>query len=187
MQAMRYFIAYHLKGAEGQAVDALREKIAARFGVHAALKIPPHVTLFNPFETDDIGSLPDVLRDLSAAQAPIPLRITGFNSFDEAVWFLDVEQKPELLALKEKIASAVRKTTGQEDRRAGMTPHFHLTLAYKDVTPEAFSAIGEFLRGEPLPIAELTVDAVTLFSFPAGRWEPLASFPCGSFRENEDE
>lgn len=49
---MRYFIAYHLQGAEGEAVDALRQSIASRFDVQAAMKIPPHVTLFNPFETD---------------------------------------------------------------------------------------------------------------------------------------
>jgi 2'-5' RNA ligase len=182
MHGMRYFIAFHLKGAEGQAVDALREKIASRFDVHAAMKIPPHVTLFNPFDADPavIEPLKNALRALAAEQPPMSVGITGFNSFDGAVWFLDVEQKPELLTLKEKIASAVRTAAGVEDRRAGRGTHFHLTLAYKDVTPEAFSAIGAFLRHETLPLTRMTVDAFTLFSYPESRWVSLAEFACGA-------
>jgi len=173
---MRYFIGYAFQGNQKDAIDELRKKISKKFDVHEALRIPPHITLFYPFETKDVKPLERALEEVAASQPKIGLSITGFHSFDEAVWFLDVEQKPELFSLKEAIVGAVQRSLHLEENRKGKGIHFHCTLAYKDVSSEVFRQIGNSLKYETLPVRAFSIDAITLFQFSENRWTPVTTF-----------
>ncbi len=159
----KLFIGYALSGREKIAVDALREKIAQAFGVQAALSIPPHITLFAPFETDGEQRLAKRMARIAESQTAFAFPVVSFSPFGNKVWFLDPVQDPGLLSLKEQLTAAVKESLNIDERGGFRLPHFHITLAYRDVSPDAHRLIGEFLRDQPLPIDSVTVDSVTLF------------------------
>ncbi len=174
----KYFVGYALTGRDKEMVDALRKRIAAQCGVRAALHIPPHMTIFRPFETDRVEPLLHALNDLASRHNSFTLPITGFAAFNEAVWFLDPTQDPALFALKSRIDDAVEASIGMKERRLHQGPYFHVTLAYKDVSPDAHRRIRKMIEREPLPIHTLVIDAIALFEQKpdSPRWETRAVF-----------
>lgn len=176
----RYFIGYSLSGQDKEVVDLLREMIATRFNVRGALSSPPHITLFRPFEMTDSAPVRQGITALARTLAPFTVPVTKFADFDQGVWFLEPAQHRGLLALKEKIAAVVKHAVGISENNTRRGVRFHVTLAYKDLTPETHRRIGEFLRHEPLPLATLNIDSVTLFGQRTdGTWEPKVVFPFG--------
>lgn len=173
---MRYFIAYAFQDKEKDAIEALRVAIAKKFSVREALKMPPHITLFYPFETNNIISLQNTLESFAKTQPSIELQCLGFSSFDQAVWFLDIEQKPELFSLKTRIVEVVEHSLDLLEERNGHDIHFHCTLAYKDVSPEVFTQIGLSIKQEVIPITHFLLNNLTLFQYSEVGWAPLAVF-----------
>lgn len=180
---MFYFIGYNLEGRSAQLVDNLKHSIADKCYVSEALRIPPHLTLFTPFEMEE-GGLEHLLRGLTEVSReidPFTVKITGFNHFGERVWFLDVEQSERLMDLKTKIVKMMAaKFAIPEDTGGRKGVHFHLTLAYKDVTPEKFKLIGDYLEGQDLPIEKLDIGAIVLFEKKAGNWQVISRFGLGN-------
>ena len=160
---MRYFIGYGLTGADAQAVRLLQEKIASEFGVHGALEYPPHITIFPPFEVDNVEPLKKPLEAFVKNRLPFSVQTPGFASFNQAVWFIDVAPKPELVDLKEKLVETVTQL-GIKEAGVQHDTHFHLTLAFKQIPPDVFKRIGEFLKKETPPIHSVKMGALTLFA-----------------------
>ena len=173
---MRYFIGYELNGISAELVDGLRVLIANEFSVKEALRYPPHLTLFYPFEAEgDI--LKECLEKFAETRRGFELKVNGFNSFGEAVWFVDVEQSAELFELKNELVEMMKNQLQiSEDTGGRNGTHFHVTLAYKDVTPEKFKLIGEYLKGHLVPIENLEVNSVTLFGRNGENWEVVERF-----------
>lgn len=167
-----------MSGREKDAFDGLREKISKEFGVRGALSSPPHVTLFRPFETTDVEPLLPGLEKLAGESVAFTVALTKFAAFGDMVWFVEPEQDRRLFELKERIGATVAQSIGARESGFLRPPHFHVTLAYKDVFPAVHGRIGEFLKSEPLPIGSLTVDNITLFGLKSdgGIWEPVNFF-----------
>lgn len=174
---MRYFIAYALGDGERDAVQALRQELREKFGVVAALRLPPHVTLFHPFDCPDAAPLMAPLTAVAARLEPWPVITPKFGSFREDVWYLDLEQDRALFRIKERLRQTVRASLGIEERSKHVDTHFHITMAYKDVTPEIFRKIGTCLKKRPPPVRRVVVDSFTLFEHRGGEWRELRTFP----------
>jgi len=160
---MRCFIAYVLKGAEAKATDKLRASLGRAFGVEAASRIVPHVTLVPPFEVDDPALLKDDLASIARSTPAFTVAADGFGYFGDRVWYVDLDQVPPLCALKEAAEAVVRwHAVRLMGHRPGNETHFHVTLAYKDVTPALFLEIGDFLQGTEQPFRELHIDHIAL-------------------------
>jgi 2'-5' RNA ligase len=180
---MKYFIAYKLEGADAEVVEKLRQEIAANYDVHHALRIPPHLTLYYPFEMEEgrVSDLKKTLEEFAQQQLGFGFLTKGFASFGENVWYIDVEQAQQLIILKENLGKQMTQAMGLlEDTRGHDGVHFHVTLAYKDLTPEKFAAIGKFLATQKVPINYLSLNKITLFRFEQDRWMEEAVFPLGS-------
>lgn len=176
---MRYLIAYHLEGESGRLVNELRRDIAEEFDVREALYLPPHMTLFYPFEMFGVRlrELEGVLAGFASSRDAFDLKIPGFSFFGEKVWFIDVEQSRELHDLKQQLAGVMGDKMGIDEEQKGRKGvHFHITLAYQDVTPEKFDLIGEYLSGLRCPIDELRVDAITLMESRDEKWVVVKKF-----------
>lgn len=175
----RYFIGYCLDGKNSELVDKLIKNIAEKFSVTAALRFPAHMTLFYPFEMDKktVSNLEKSLSRFAQRQTPFQQKVTGYNCFGKAVWFLDVEQDKVLFDLKRGVVKLMREDFQIiEDFEANRDVHFHITLAYKDVTPEKFRLIGQYLKGQNPAIRSLNIDAITLFEYTGTRWEVAKKF-----------
>lgn len=177
---MRYFIGYTFSAAENALIEPLRQEIAQRFSVQAAIRIPPHITVLRPFETKvPIERLRQSIEGVFAQALPADIRVIGFASFDRGVWFLDVDQAQAMRETNRALADMAYRLYQTKPDRPIESTYFHLTLAYKDVAPDTFERIGAFLKAQPLPIARLNIRTATLFMDKDGRWEPLATYGIG--------
>ncbi len=174
----RYFIAILLHDEPKWQIDALRDELAARFSVKEALKIPPHITLYPPFETEDVTALIPKLKEIAEKTKIFSANVTRFHHFDDRVWFVDVEQGAELHALKKRIDGVVDTTVPRSASPRNQRPvHFHITLATKDVGPKAFQALKAFFDAEPLPFSTLPIDNITLLVHQNHAWQAERVFP----------
>ena len=172
---MRYLLAYVVTGPAGSAIDGLRREIERRFDVHGAMRLPPHITLVPPFVAADQAALMTRIEAALVGARPFTVGVTGFGYFNESVCFIGVEQPREIFAIKEALEKGIAEVITPNGRPQRET-HFHLTLAYKDVTPPTFRQIKAFLEAEKPPVAGLTVDNVTLLQHDGGVWVPVKTF-----------
>ena len=178
-----YFIGYALSEEEKAPVDDLRERIAIKFGVQAALKTVPHITLVRPFETDKREMLVEGMRAIAAKEKPFVVPLANFSSFDKSrVWFVEPEQSQGLTDLHSDLRDLARGLWKREQIAPEFETRFHITLSYKDVMPKVHQNIGVMLRSESLPLASLNVTGVSLFKDRgAGQgWEVVETVPFGT-------
>lgn len=167
---MRYFIGYGLHDADKIKVDEFRNEISSIFSVFGALSSPPHITVVPPFETENSEILKTQLSIQVGEQESFSVETPRFHCFDQKVWFLDVEQRDELMVLKRNTEETIKRSLGIREMQNYKPTHFHITLAYKDISPDLFARIGIFLESKNPPITSLTIDNLTLFRFQDGRW-----------------
>lgn len=177
---MLYFIGYNLQDESAALVDVVRNSIAEKFSVHASLRFPSHLTFLRPFEMDDgfFDDLKRTLSDFASKRSAFEVSTVGFNSFDEAVWFLDVDQKQELFDMKKDLSDLLLQSSLLTEEQVLETRgvHFHITLAYKDMTPEKFKLIGKYLASLDPINEKLNINAITLFVNKGQSWDVLETF-----------
>lgn len=176
MRSERYFIGYHLRGEANRWVKNLKLRLAKGFNLSWTLQYPPHITLFHPFETEDLNALKESLADIAGSSQTFKVSIPSYGHFDQETWFVEVEQKHELFELKKKIVEKILKRLETKDNDHGYATHFHITLAHKELTPETFAKIEDILKTETIPFGELTIDSFTLFRKGETEWEAIEDF-----------
>lgn len=177
---MRYFLAHILSGADAERMQELRRAICTQFHVHAALKLPPHITLVRPFEsvaTPDLIS--DAIADAGTLLEPQVIGTRGFAAFGASVWFLDLEQRKRWFEVKAELEKRLRVSIAWIPEEYDVDAHFHLTLAYKDVEPHVHEQIGYFLKTQPIPIKRVQFDHYSLLQHTGMRWQEIERFPLG--------
>lgn len=178
-----YFIGYALSAEEAKPVDELRNRIAAQFDVHAALKIVPHITIVRPFETEQEAELIAGMRKMVANEKTFVVPLPKFVEFAKSkVWAIDVEPTKELVMLKDWLRLLAMGVWKREQISAESESRFHVTLSYRDVKPETHAKIGALLKKEPLPLESLNVGAISLFKHrgTGEGWEVVETFQFGS-------
>lgn len=171
-----FFVCVHISGDDGDRIDALRKDIEHRFDVHAARKIPPHITLVPPFHADDLLAFMDDVEAAAKSFKGSHANVPGFSSFSSnKVWFMDVEKSQALLDIKARMEGLCSQHGLREPSE--YEPHFHITLAYKDVKSGAFKSIGDYLKDVDVPVAEVAIDNITIMVKTDGRWEVFRRFP----------
>jgi len=74
-----------------------------------------------------------------------------------------VEQCVELKVLRKASIELVGEALGVEEGDPRDDKHFHVTLAFRDVTSETLSSVEMFLQDRSLPVDGFMVDALSLF------------------------
>lgn len=170
---MRYFVAHVLEAEELQVVEALKKDIANRCGVYAALRLPAHVTLIPPFEAGTVSLFTERLRTYAMMNAGFKVPMTGFGHFGDRVWFLDTGSQEKLLEMKRTVTRFGIESglfaTDPDIRE----PHFHVTLASKDVNPSGFLRVQKFLEGKTVPLPECTMKNIVVFASEKGHWREV--------------
>jgi 2'-5' RNA ligase len=114
-----------------------------------ALKPPVHITLFDPIEiaadeAPEFERRMDFLQRWAERQRRFQIRLQNYNFFSNPrrpVVYIDVLKNLHLKQLQARFLDELKKYTGIARRRAAYKPH--VTIAYRDVEPEAFPAIKE--------------------------------------------
>lgn len=160
----KYFVGYLIQGEAAAWHERIAKEISDAFGTWKIFeKIPPHVTIYRPFETEDIQPVLDVLENWSKNQKPnSSFMMSGFDRFGDAVVFAKIEINPiiekSLLDLKQNLKGIPNMPP--EDYS---TWHPHATMAY-GLAPEEINKIWDYVAMLEKPKFVLPFDNIALFA-----------------------
>jgi len=162
---MRYFIGYLIQGEAGEWHYTLAKEISEKSNTWKIYKkIPPHITVFRPFDAADVSPVKNLLREWTAGRLiPGDFTLSGFGCFEDEVVFAVVNtERPVLntvIDLQKKLHAL-----------PGMPPseykewHPHATLANHFESSQFFK-IWQYVSALPKPHFVLPFDDVTLFYY----------------------
>jgi len=159
-------------------IDDIRKEISMKYNVFAALKPPVHITLYRPVNMPSKleEHLIKLLKPLSYQHEPFAQQLENFDSFNNKTLFVHCEKQPLLNTLQKDVATVFNKNNiDPPDVKSNSRFHPHVTIAYRDVSPEIFIQLwGEFKNRKFK--RSFTVDRFTLLKHDGQRWQPIEEF-----------
>jgi 2'-5' RNA ligase len=176
----RYFVALVPPPPLREQIITLQEQIAVRCASRAALRSPPHLTLQPPFPWPraKLASLEQTLAEGAAGHTPLPIQLSGYGAFAPRVIYIQVQPSQALITLQAQlIAILVDQLAVTAGPQRPFVPH--LTLAFRDLSPAAFSRVWPTLQDQ-LWEATFWARALTLLRHDDHRWQEFRQFPLGT-------
>jgi len=149
------------------------ENVVARlaWGVHrrwrsgvSVRRLPPHVSLKQPFDcgdaADDLACLEVCLARLAAETPPLLLEPTGCVAWG-TVFGVGIREAPELRALRERLNRELPPVVGGDAAADFDGPgyRFHLTVVASGASPDAYREVLAAHAGTPVPPPFVAVEA----------------------------
>jgi 2'-5' RNA ligase len=126
-------------------IHEIRLQCAEKFGVQKALLPPVHITLYRPFKMERTyeSKMIRLLNSTASILCPFKQELVNFEAFDTHAVVIRALKNPEIMNLQRSIAAIFRKHEIDKlppgSRNLSFRPH--LTIAYRDITPEKFPMI----------------------------------------------
>jgi len=127
----------------------IKQYVWETYDSKAALRSPPHITLFMPFrypvdkEELLIAKLEEFVRQFN----PFKVQLENYGLFPPRVIFIDVHQNPKMediyFALDQWMKKQL-KIVGKDNPYRGFTPH--LTIAFRDLKKANFKIAWEYFE-----------------------------------------
>ncbi len=161
---MRYCIVYV---AQQEAVQKYFNDITAtlsdKFGIaNLSKRVPPHLTLKYPFESDDFTSIEKAVENAVVGKSPFPISIDGFSRFPNSTntIFMDIRISENNLSAVKKIITDLGEF--DEDRKFDIDDHKpHMSIVRK-LEPQVFNLVWDYVTKLPKPYIDLTFENVTI-------------------------
>jgi 2'-5' RNA ligase len=178
----RFFIALLPPDFIQDQVRQIQYDFKARYSSKAALKAPPHITLIPPFElsSDRIEQLQIELEKFAKTRSPFTINLSGFAAFPPLVIYLNVAPNTVLPDLYTNIAATLANTLDIIDPYASRPFVPHMTVAFRDLTPENFELAWAEFRDRKIYFAFEAIN-LTLLAHDEQKWNVLSNF---TFPEN---
>lgn len=162
-------------------VADVHRMLRKQFGFLAASKFQVHATLKGFFKCSNCNpeSLISSLEPIFKSQDPLPVHFSGFHIDDVGVG-LDISRignKPnrELLGLRKRIVDAVFPFIATDcdfvENDLGSPFKAHITLAFRDISPEIRESVLAYLEPAPLPSEPFSANTFHLIEFYSQDWE----------------
>lgn len=157
-----YFVSYLIEGKTREWHLNLTKNISEIFNTwKIAEKIPPHITIFRPFDTENIESIYELIQNWKANQAIFgKFIISGFGRFEDQTIFANV-------IADQTAGDAINSLRLKLQNMPGMPPEDHpiwrphATLAYK-IKPAEINAIWEYISTLQKPHFEMTFNNIAI-------------------------
>ncbi len=173
-----YFIAILTPENISNVITGYKNYFKDTYGVSKALNSPSHITLFPPFRwpVSKIKILNTSLRNFSKNQRGVDIQLRGFGAFRPRVIYAGISKNEALEMLWRALANWLKENlqlgTGPDKR--GFHPH--ITLAFKDLTPEIFYEAWPEFENKPLEL-QFFAGQLSLLKHNGRWWEVLRTFP----------
>lgn len=160
---------------------AIKKEIAERFGTKVAVTRPAHITIIAPLRADDekLAAFDAILQNQAAQTEPFQLQVNGFGHFGNKVVYLHVEPHPAANNLYQCLKQQLLQ---QELVSPKFFPHNtlnpHMTVAYRDLTPEMFRNIWEAYKDQEFK-ADFQADSLHLLRHEDKRWVKFREYGFG--------
>lgn len=172
-----YFIALPLNERVDESVRKIQWEFASRFESSRQLKIPPHITLIPPFESENsfLESLKVLIESICLHQPTLSIRLNGFGFFREKVIYINVEKTVELIQFQEKIETNMVEQLGFQRKSYfnEFTPH--VTVANRDLTSENFQKAKKEFMDRPFD-ATFSAHHIHVYKHEQGVWKVFQHF-----------
>jgi len=125
--------------------------IARTWGCRQALRVPPHITLIPPLSIKEKESkeLESIAKEVATHRKPFSIKINGYDTFSPRVIFLKPNFPYELGLLYTELRDAIVPKIPQAlSRYPDESFHPHITLAYRDLTPDQFKEMWKHYKNK---------------------------------------
>ncbi|MGC3948200.1 MAG: 2'-5' RNA ligase family protein [Chryseolinea sp.] len=178
----KYFIAIIPPEPLYDEIAALKDKIAADYRTRGALRSPPHITLHMPFLWNEAKEekLISTLNDFSFTNEDLTINLNGFNSFPPRVVFIDIADNQLLRDLQYQLFRYCRTKLNLFNANYRDKPfHPHITLAFRDLKKEMFSALWNSIKDERFEHS-FNAREFHLLKHDGNKWNRFRQFPLRS-------
>jgi 2'-5' RNA ligase len=169
---MKYFVGYLIRGQAAKWHTALSDDIANKFNIwRISDKNPPHITIYYPFEIEDISRVKNFLNGwISDHRMLGSVSISGFDRFEERVVFVKVRINDDTEKEIQKLQKALCEIAPLRDTRADQLGwHPHATLAYK-IPEEKINEIWRYVKTLDTPKFVIPFDNISIFKWEVDKW-----------------
>lgn len=140
-----YFIAIIPDVRLCKEITEIKKYFANNYFTKAALKLPPHITLYPPFRWDDKNEnlLTVSSNNFIQGKAPFSIFLNGFGCFEPKVIFIKPEFCNKLNVFRNDLLLHLKSTINLSDPQNERSFHPHITLASRDLKKEFFLGRGK--------------------------------------------
>jgi len=174
---MNYFIGYLISGEVSTWHINLTKDISDKFSTWKIYeKLPPHVTIFYPFSTNNIENIRNLLKDKTQDKIiPGNFEMSDFGHFDDKVVFAKVEADQHSREIVEELRKSLKEIP-EMPKNEFPDWHPHATLANR-LSSQEINQIWDYVLTLEKPSFTLQFDNVTIFRFEGDRkWVVEESF-----------
>ncbi len=172
-----YFIALIPHEQLRAEVKALKEEMRDRFKAKHALKSPAHLTLQMPFrwDPDQEQKLVTPLTRFASGQTSFQVKLNGFDCFAPRVIFIHPGDPEPIRKVHSALRLVLINELGFDPNRTPKQINPHLTIATRDLTPEAFATAWPEYQKRPFD-AEFEVKSLFLLKHNGRFWDIYREF-----------
>lgn len=158
-------------------VTEFKEYLAEHFGASHALKSPPHITLFPPFNwpQDRVEALREMLLDFAAEEACFEIALKNFNAFAPRVIYVDVMPNESLQKLQQKLENQLEIIFDFKNDRGHHDFNPHMTIAHKDLKKWLFAEAWKYFSSQHYTRI-FQVKSIALLQHNGRRWDIYEEF-----------
>lgn len=180
-----YFIALLPHRQLAERITDLKNDFARNYASSAALKTIPHITLQSPFKRSPETEVEMHLRlqEFFENYSAFDIELNGYNFFDNSsnkVIFADVVKNDKLFHLHKALMYFLQTELKFSSRETPYSFHPHITIGYRDLTPENCSKAWAVYKDKPLK-GTFKADAAYLLKHDYRQWQVLSRFQLKTF------
>ena len=154
-------------------VTRLQVEILRKYGRNPGLEAFPHITLKMGFRATDIRPFEEFVEKLASEIPPFEITVNGFDSFDDGILFLNVEENRILKNLRQRILGELSTNHGvQAEPIEGAQFRFHITMAY-GFSPSEFQTLRKVYASRELRFT-FRASHIDLFCHTGQQWVTYA-------------
>ncbi|MCC6934623.1 MAG: 2'-5' RNA ligase family protein [Candidatus Yanofskybacteria bacterium] len=157
------------------------EELVRRFDIRRVYeKVPPHITLVPPFETEHIDAVKAVVGELLRQRRGLgSFRVVGFGRFGERTVFTDVRAEEAMYRFVDDLRTRIRGVAPMTSEEPVHPWRPHVTVADQLASEEA-ARVWEYVQGIQVPALALPFDAAVILRRVGNAWITEKLFPFGA-------
>ncbi|HVG15572.1 MAG TPA: 2'-5' RNA ligase family protein [Chitinophagaceae bacterium] len=164
-------------------INPFRFDLSDRFESVEALKSPPHITIKNPFKCsgDDREGMLGWFSEMRLQQRPFHLYLNGFRAFpnkEHPVIFINPAMSNELIKMQRELITGFNSILPTKVHSLDEDFKPHMTVAYRDLTPENFSRAWQEYKDKPF-YDVFDVHSIYLLEHDWKNWNIIATHKLG--------
>lgn len=152
---MNYAIFHVITGQPRIALQNLKNEIGKKFKFQPIqYESFPHLTIKYDFETEDVGPIEKIVKNVCSSHKSTGIEIMGIDTFDRRVIFLKAEGISQLEKIYTDLFERLKTITWLTwEPYEGINYRPHFTLAYKQLNGNNFDQVLSFVKKKKIYIS----------------------------------